>query len=1086
MRATFGCRGVSCLRRVALFLWLALCMCIAGQVSARDFDYSLFKRLSVREGLSNAQTYGVVQDSAGYIWFGTRHGLNRFNGFEFKQFLHDENDPDTIADNWVWNLLYDSNETLWVITWGGGVTRMDLRKDTYTHYRHDPADPASLSSNNVWTAFEDRDGTIWIGTDGGLDRLETDGTFVHYRHDPADATTIGGNSVASIAQDKSGRLWLGIYGGGISVLDKASETVVRHIHDPKDPDSLAHDGVWVVFVDSTDNIWAGSEGGLTRFAALDRTPKTFRHDATDPGSFSGGKVTAAFEDDDGRLWFGTFGDGISIFDPRTERFETLRNSRTDPRSISSNTIWKFLKDRKGTLWIATESGINRSSPFDHNFETYEYHPTGGLSAPTIETFYEDPDGILWIGTESGGLNRLDREAGTLLNGTTTPSVAPDLKEASIPSILGAGGGGLWLGTRTGLKHYDRETLTTSTVDWYDGATAASSTGNIVDMVEDGHGHIWIADYGIGLTRFDPESGQMVRFSASDANGSTVDIIPWITAISVAANGDIWFGGDGALYRANPRTGVVQTYGKEAGLIDANIVCLAVDGNDRLWVGTGSGLFRLDPKASTFDTVDDPNGGLSTQIMDIVVADNDRLWISTDNGLVRLSPDTNDVHRFNRHDGLSDDVFRHRAGYMSPGGEIMFGSIFGFSIFRPEDIGEATESPEAVLDDILVNGTPVDPSPDGVLRTSAPYATEITLSPERTTLTLTFSAPDTLIPGNMRFHVKLNGVDRDWRILSAGERYAHYANLQPGTYTFLVTSHLLGVPVGGARSLDIVIATPWWRHPATFVVYALTAMLVIYGINRLAVASHVRHVEKLQGLLTLAERANRAKTEFLGNMSHELRTPLNAILGFSEFLEADPRHPLDETQIERVRAIRSAGRHLLEIIDELLNLAQFSSDTASIQTGPVNIGDCVDDSIQLVSTMAHDRHVSIEVALDSEARNKAVVAEQRILRQVLVNLLSNAIKYSHAGGTVVIQCETNADAGRHRISVSDSGIGIPRSEYGAVFSKFEQVARDVTIAAEGYGIGLALSKGQVECMGGTIDFTSEVGVGSTFWVELPAA
>ncbi len=1061
-------------------------MCIAGQVSARNFDYSLFKRFSVREGLSNAQTYGIVQDSAGYIWFGTRHGLNRFNGFEFKQFVHDENDPDTIANNWIWNLYYDSNETLWVITWGGGVTRMDLREGTYTHYRHDPADPASLSDDNVWTAFEDRDGTIWIGTDGGLDRLEKDGTFVHYRHDPADATTIGGNSVASITQDKSGLLWLGTYGGGVSVLDKTSGTVVRHTHDPKDLNSLAHDGVWVVFVDSTDNVWAGSEGGLTRFAALDRMPKTFRHDAADPGSFSGGTVTAVFEDDDGRLWFGTFGDGISIFDPRIERFETRRNSRTDPRSISSNTIWKFLKDRKGALWIATENGINRSSSLDQNFETYEYHPTGGLSAPTIEAVFEDPNGILWIGTESGGLNRLDREAGTLLNGTTTPSVAPELKEASITSILDAGGAGLWLGTRSGLKHYDRETRTVSTVDGHDGADGGSNTGNVVDMVEDGHGHIWIAAYGTGLTRFDPVTGQIERFSGSDANGAPIDIIPWITAISIAANGDIWFGGDGVLYRANPKTAVVRTYGKEAGLLDANIVCLAVDGDDRLWVGTGSGLFRLDPDASAFDTVDDPRGAIGTQIMDIVVADDDRLWISTGNGLVRLSPDTNDVHRFNRHDGLSDDVFRHRAGYMSPGGEIMFGSIFGLSIFRPEDIVEATESPAAVLDDILVNGTSVDPSPDGVLRTSAPYATEIRLSPDQTNLTLTFSAPDTRIPGNTRFLVKLNGVDRDWRTLSVGDRRAHYTNLQPGTYTLLVRSHLLGAPVGGARTLGIVIATPWWRHPATFVVYALTAILMVYGIVRLAVASHVRHARNLQGLLTLAERANRAKTEFLGNMSHELRTPLNAILGFSEFLEADPRHPLDETQVERVRAIRSAGRHLLGIIDELLDLARLSSDAASVQTEPVNIGDCVNDSVQIVSTMAHGRHVSIEVALDSAARNKAVMAEPRILRQVLVNLMSNAIKYNHAGGKVLVQCETNADADRHRISVSDTGIGIPRSEYGAVFSKFEQVARDITIAAEGFGIGLALSKGQVEAMGGTIEFTSEVGVGSTFWVELPAA
>jgi PAS domain S-box-containing protein len=229
----------------------------------------------------------------------------------------------------------------------------------------------------------------------------------------------------------------------------------------------------------------------------------------------------------------------------------------------------------------------------------------------------------------------------------------------------------------------------------------------------------------------------------------------------------------------------------------------------------------------------------------------------------------------------------------------------------------------------------------------------------------------------------------------------------------------------------------------------------------------------------AERANQAKSEFLSRMSHELRTPLNAVLGFGQLLEMDE---LTEQQQDAVRQILKGGRHLLNLINEVLDISRIEVGQMQLSLEPVDVGELVADAAGLVRPLATQRHVSIEVArLTEEA--PYVFADRQRLQQVLLNLLSNAVKYNREGGSV--RCSTHSVDGRLRIEVSDDGMGIPVEELKRLFVPFERLGFERS-GIEGTGLGLALSKQLVDAMGGTLEVESVPGRGSTFAVELPSA
>lgn len=232
----------------------------------------------------------------------------------------------------------------------------------------------------------------------------------------------------------------------------------------------------------------------------------------------------------------------------------------------------------------------------------------------------------------------------------------------------------------------------------------------------------------------------------------------------------------------------------------------------------------------------------------------------------------------------------------------------------------------------------------------------------------------------------------------------------------------------------------------------------------------------------AENASRAKTDFLSSMSHELRTPLHGILGFAQLLENGRREPLSEKQREHVQRIRRSGEHLLTLINDILDLTRIENGNLTISLQPTILAEALESALLLVTTQIQQR--GIEMHMDpAVSQMPRVLADEIRLRQVLVNLLSNATKYNREGGQIWVRADPS---GQYvRLSIEDTGMGIPPERQDAVFQPFQRLGQE-TSQIEGAGIGLMISRQFVEKMGGHMGFWSAPGSGSLFWLDLMVA
>lgn len=1065
------------MRLLLLLLFITVLPSAWGEVAAPNLR---FERLSIEQGLSQVNVWPILQDRRGYLWFGTFGGLNRYDGYHFEHFVHDNDDPASISNSLVWASFEDSQGRLWFGT-ADGLNRYDDSTGRFERFLHDPQNPNSLSHNRIRAIAEDKFGHLWIGTDGGgLNRFDVDkGQFEHFRNDPSNPQSLSHDRIAALQVDKNGVVWIGTLGGGLNRLNVQKRTFERFTSQDVGATRISDNKVLHLAQGDGNILWIATEKGLNRLDSKTDIFTVFRHEPDDPNSLAYDNVGSLMVDNQGRLWVGTFGRGLSLLDNRHGHFIHFRHNSTDINSLSDDVIRAVYQDRQGLMWIGTNAGVNkldyRQTQFGHIKHLPGKHDS--LAGSIVWSVYQDRQGVLWAGTNQG-LNRQQNGQGFDLfthqldnPGSISNNVVNAITEDSF--------GGLWVGTNNGLNRYDVDTgLFERFV--HNEQDRFSLTDNRIRYIYPGEkGTVWIGTASGGLNRFDPDTKQFTAYKhdPSISNSLSEDDV---RAIAKDSQGRLWLGTNNGLNRLDQNSGQIVRYfkkdGDRTGLSSNVLMTLLVDAKGTLWAGTrGGGLNKYNEQSDTFTHWGVKQGLPSNNVICLLDDSQGQLWLGTEGGMVKFDPATESFKIFDMTDGLQSNDFSWGC-HKGKDGELFFGGSNGFNRFFADKITEDTEPPTVVLTDFLLSNKSVGvfgPPQAFTLPSRIDTLSTLTLNHEQSFITFEFAALNFVNPKQNQYAYKLEGYNDEWIFTDAKNRRTNYTGLPAGDYTFMVkASNSNGYWNEQGTSLNIRVLPPWWL--------TWWAKLLYVSIALLAVGGYVIYFQSQYKNQQMQE-AEKLKDDFFAKMSHEIRTPMNAVIGLSQLAINTP----SETERQNyLRTILESGKSLVGIVNDILDFSKLGARKMKLEHKPFALAQLIELVVAQCALAAHEKGLALTIQVDSKIP-QTLTGDSTRLRQVLVNLLNNAVKFTDQGGVSLSIELQKVEAQRLTLycKVADTGCGLTQQQCHRLFKSYAQADSSVSRVYGGTGLGLVIAKEICELMHGQIWVESEVDKGSVFQFNL---
>lgn len=1062
------------LKRLKVILVCLLLVCIHYRGRAQQ-DLT-FKNYSVEQGLVSNTIWSINQDAQGYMWFGTKNGLSRFDGYEFKSYQFSTNSKGTLGSNFIHAVFrYDEN-TLWIGT-TRGIYILDLQKDSFRHFKpmknylvydiqkdsngviwigtqpkglfkYDPSDksikninasleaPYALSSNEIRKLAIDNEGNIWIGTfETGIDVLNPrDNKVKHYNRSNSG---LGSNAVLTVYKDFQGRMWAGTFGGGLNLWQPETGKFKNFSNASKN--SINDNIVRSIYQASPGKLLIGTEQGLNVLDLGNMQFKYYTHDTSNPNGISGNAVYSIFSDREGGIWLGTYFGGLSYFEKSGSGFEDYYPTSAE-NTLNGGAVSSFLEDGPGKFWIGTEDG--GLSYFDSEKKTFKQYPfepeQEPLSYHNIHSLYKDKKGRIWIGTFSGGLNILDKNTGKVKIYKHDPGDPNSLSSDNVFCIYEDREGKVWIGTTKGLNVYDVKTESFRRVK-------KNGMGHtfVYDIYEDETGTIWFATVGRGLMGKRKKSNEWSQYLPKDEGGE-FDL--------------------------------------------GSIICMADGHAGNLWLGTEErGLVKFNFGDKSFEVLDKKYGIKANVVYDIQQDDDRTLWISTNNGLYHFNPQTKEVNQFTEWDNLQSRQFNYNAGYKASDGKMFFGGIKGFNAFYPDSVEVESMKSNVVLTNFQLFNKDVSIHKDNKLLSNAiNYTNHLTLSHKQSVMSFEYAAVNFEAPTKIKYAYKMDGFDKGWNYVDF-QRKATYTNLPPGDYTFMVKATSdkkdWDVPV---TKLGITIKPPFYLHPiAYFIYFILIIVLFVFGRKFIIERAEKRNRIRLERLSVEQEKEfYNQKIEFFTTMAHEIRTPLSLITAPLEKLmesKSLPKHVSRQLEIMNKNSDR-----LINLVNQLLDFRRIESDIYEIHKEELDLVVFIQSIYSRFSAMKYQEKVHF--TLSTKVSNLLIKGDTEALTKIFNNLLINAFKFTRSEVRLSIQEPfVDQDGKRYSLTtIKDDGPGIPETELENIFKKYFKVPEGNSPYSNliGTGIGLSLAKSLIEKHGGRLEVTSIPNVNTVFKVYLP--
>ena len=1063
--------------RKLIIIGYLICSCSIGAIAQLRFE-----RIGNKQGLSQSTIFEIFQDKKGFIWFATRDGLNKYDGYNF------------------------------------------------TIYRHIFNNPNSISSSNISCITEDYDGNLWVGTaDGGVNKMDKfSGNFIHYKLTD-DKMDISKLNISSITVSKDNQIWAAAYKYGLINFNNNLKTIKWKVFETK-PTST--NSISQIYQDAHENLWLG--GNFGSFMQISKDGKThfFKIDNNLPSKKN--NISCFLKDNNGNILVGTRGNGLYKIDMITKKITQILYN---PSQIDrDNLIMSLAYDQEGTLWVGTDSGVILIRHGDFKKPIHlQANPDSepGLSSHAIQGLLVDRDDNVWIGTWEAGLNVHFRNRNKFMLYHHIINADQSLLRDKVTSIACEDENKVWVGSNNGLTLLDRKANlykhfvndpSNSTVHnnndinflhkdkqgdlailtWgvglrilkkgtstflnyrYDNGIYSPNltcvqTANVPDK-------LWIGTQDSGILSFDKLTGKFTPIQDLNRKGVLSEI--HINSILEDSNGYLWIGSyNSGTYRYNPKNHQINHFepSDKVGSIKGNHVFhIFEDSQKRIWVATnGGGLCLFQPKTLTFKNWIMSDGLPNNTIKSILEDKHHNLWLATNDGLSNFIVKSNSFKNYSQADGLQGAEFLINAYAQNKNGEMFFGGMGGMNVFHPDSLKESNVVPPVYITGLKLFNKPVNVGQkDSPLQKDILVTEEIIFEANQNVFSLEFTALDFESLKNNQYAYILEGFDNDWQNVGT-QRIASYTNLNAGEYIFRVkASNNDGVWNPQQATMKIIVLPPWYKTWWAFWIYGGLIIGSIYALRKV-----IQVRESLKSDIKLQERENQQiqaldqlKTNFFTNISHEFRTPLTLIISpLEKYLSQNS--DLTTQQRKRAESIYRNAKQLQKLINQLLDLSKLEAGRLFPEITQSDIIEFAEKITNSFQDLAEQKNIQLQ--FQSSEEYLMAYFDGDIVEKILTNLLSNAFKFSKEGGQIKVVLSVNlSDSQQVIIKVIDTGIGIATENLQNVFNRFYQVQDKNQPQIIGTGVGLALCKELVELHRGEILVSSKLGEGTTFSVYLP--
>jgi ligand-binding sensor domain-containing protein/signal transduction histidine kinase/DNA-binding response OmpR family regulator len=1022
---------------------------IAHAASAQTY---YFKNYQGNKGVASNNITCITQDKKGFMWFGGRKGLYRFDGYSSRVFRNSNPDSSGIGSNSIMSLYEDPSETMWVGT-SKGIYLYDPAKEIFTLFTKVPA-------GQILAIRADNQQNIWIISNGILYQYNISrGTVENY-----------GGDIASICISPSGIVWAATNNGILKKYNRAGNNFenynlsifskdgpvdgVRDIYPLEDTAILVgtfvhaysfntrKPGLTNIFENDRElnhvqvhsfiryaasEIWIGTETGLYIYNTQTRKGKRIQKQYNNPYSITDNVVFSFYKDKEGGTWIGTYFGGVNYYSKEYNVFKKYLPQPGVANSLQGNIIHEIVPDQYGDLWIGTEdAGLNKL-----NLKTGQYKHYGA-DKQKGDIVYSNIHGLmasgneLWIGTLEHGLDVMDIPSGKVIRHYQSGKDSNALKSDFIITIQKTRNGDILIGTRTGMYRYNRDKNNFSSVPFFN--------MQIHSIHEDDEGTLWVGAVGSGVYYYNPITKKQGQLQQNSAN--------------------------------------------HTGLLNGQISSLFEDSRHKLWICTQEGLSQYDRISQRITNFTMQNGLPDNQVFSVKEDDDKNIWVSTAKGLAVIDPNNYTIRTYKGANGLPSEQFNYRSSYKSPSGDLFFGTINGMISFNPANIEERNFTPPVFITGIQVNNKDFPIGTDA-LQTSIIYTKEITLPYFQSSINLDVAALSYNSPELNEYMYKMDNFDKGWTLLKSNRRI-YYTQLPPGNYLFRIKGS-----TGNGKwnpketTLHITILPPFWATTWAYLFYLLVGGTIIFILLRsYYLVLNARNNRKIDLFEREKEREiYNAKIEFFTNVAHEIRTPLTLIkMPLDKLLS---RQTLDSETEESLNIMKKSTNRLIALTNQLLDFRKAEENKFSLTFTKADINEMLEEMHSIFKTAADQKSLHFTVEMPRITLHAFV--DEEAVKKIIVNLFNNAIKYADKKASVRMLPFSSDDTMFH-IEFKNDGYKIPYDLREKIFEPFFRIKE--TEKEAGTGVGLPLAKALVELHKGNLELRTTKDEWNLFILSLP--